>query len=128
MEEGSGHHLPIWHTSPLSHLRSSFIPPTFLSQALLNRKAMAYLALLLGRAAAFAFYMLRANVVRKQRTRGARIHCHLFRLRRALRGWHMRVALRGEMEARLMGVFRQVRGGRVREEGGRGGRGEEARN
>ena len=78
-------------------------------KVLRHRKGRAYLALLLGRAAAFAMYMLHANAKRKRRTRGARLHRRRATLRRALYGWRFRIAMGAKMEESLIGVFRKVK-------------------
>ena len=79
-----------------------------LLQVLRNRKARAYLALLLGRAAAFAFFMLRSNAIRKRKTRGARHHRRHVILRTAYQSWKLRVFLSAELQRCLSGVFHQV--------------------
>lgn len=79
-----------------------------LLQVLRNRKARAYLALLLGRAAAFAFFMLRSNAIRKRKTRGARHHRRHVILRTAYQSWKLRVFLSAELQRCLSSVFHQV--------------------
>jgi hypothetical protein len=68
----------------------------------------AYLALMLGRAAAFALFMLRANASRKRRSRGARALRRLNTLRKALSGWRRRLVLSGRLQEDLGLVFHKV--------------------
>ncbi|KAG1659453.1 hypothetical protein FOA52_007923 [Chlamydomonas sp. UWO 241] len=81
----------------------------------LQRRATAYLALLLGRAAAFAFYMLRANAVRKMKSRGAWVWWHRATLRKGFQGWRFRVVVRGDLEVALRGVARKWLGASLAE-------------
>ena len=78
------------------------------TRALWHRKGRAYQALLLGRSAAFALFMLRANAARKRRSSGARLHRRRATLGKALLGWRFRVAMGDELEHRLLLVFRKV--------------------
>ena len=73
-----------------------------------DRKGRAYLALLLGRAAAFSLFILRANAERKRRSRGARALRRLATLRKSFRGWRLGVALVGQLEDDLLRVFSKV--------------------
>ena len=90
--------------SDIAPTRPTSPPP----QALRHRKGRAYLALLLGRAAAFAMFMLRANAKRKRRSRGAGLHRRRSTLRKALYGWRFRIAMGAKLEESLTGVFRKV--------------------
>ena len=81
-----------------------------LYQSNLERKARAYLALLLGRAATKAFFALRANAARKLKSRVARAYAAQRLIRKAMGAWHFRVALGAELETRLHGVFRSMLG------------------
>ena len=75
----------------------------------LHRKARAYFALLSGRNMVYSFSMLRANAVRKARSRDATACYHRAIKKRAFHAWRFRMAMGEDLERRMRLVFRSVR-------------------